>query len=54
MSASKTEEKKCRVIQVIKDAGYVNELFYTTVLYYCGSANSRLNFLTVTVLNLIS
>ena len=26
MSVSTTEEKKCRVIQVIKDEGYVNKL----------------------------
>ena len=30
MSVSKTEEKKCRDIQVMKDAGYVNKLCYIT------------------------
>ena len=57
MSVSTTEEKKCCVIQVMKDAGYVNKLYYITVLYYCGSSHSRcsgLNFLTLTFLNLIS
>ena len=32
MSVSKTEEKKCRAIQVMKDAGYVNNLYYITLL----------------------
>ena len=32
MSASITEEKKCRVIQVMKDKE-CNKLYYITVLY---------------------
>ena len=31
MSVSITEEKKCRVFQVMKDAGYVNKLCYIAV-----------------------
>ena len=31
MSFSTTEEKKGRVIQVMKDAGYVSKLYYITV-----------------------
>ena len=31
MSVSKTEEKQCCVIQIIKDAGDVNKLSYITV-----------------------
>ena len=57
MSVSTTEEKKCRVIQVMKDAGHVNKLYYITVLCYCGSnywSCSGLNFLNLTFLNLIS
>ena len=49
MSVSKVEEKKFRVIQVMKVAGYVNKLCYITVLYYCGSSHWRcsgLNFVT--------
>ena len=49
LGVSKTEEKKCRVIQVIKDADHVNKLCYITVLYYCGSSHWRcsgLNFVT--------
>ena len=49
MSVSKTEEKKCPVIQVMKDAGYANQLCYITVLHYCGSSHWRcygLNFVT--------
>ena len=49
MSVSKIEEKKCRVIQVMKDAGYVNKLCYITVLYYCRGSHWRcsgLNFAT--------
>ena len=30
MSVGTTEEKKCRVIQVMKDAGYVNKIYYIT------------------------
>ena len=41
MSASKPEEEKCCVIEVIKDAGYVSKLCYITVLYYCGSSHWR-------------
>ena len=68
MSVSKTKEKKRCVIQVTKDAGYVNKLNYITVLYYCRSSHWRCsgrNFLTfnlvlraicitLTFLNLIS
>ena len=32
MSVNTTEEKKCRVIQVMKNAGYVNKLCYITAL----------------------
>ena len=42
--------KKCRVIQVIKDAGFVIEIYYIAVLY-CGSSHwrrSKLHFLTLT------
>ena len=46
MSVSTTEEKKCRVIQVMKDAGYVNKLYYITVLYYWGSNHWRCSGLT--------
>ena len=49
MSVIKTEEKKCRVIQVMKEAGYVNKVCYITALYYCGSSHWRcsgLNFAT--------
>ena len=58
MSVSTTppkRKKKCRVIEVIKDAGFVNEIYYITVLY-CGSSHwrrSKLHFLTLTF-NLIS
>ena len=31
MSVSITEEKKCRVVQVMKDTGYVNKLCYIAV-----------------------
>ena len=31
MSASKPEEEKCCVIEVIKDVGYVSKLCYITV-----------------------
>ena len=34
MSVSTTVEKKCRAIQVMKDAGYANKLYYMTFLYY--------------------
>ena len=57
MSVSTTEEKKCRVIQVMRDKGYVNKLYYITVLHYCGSSQLRcsgLSFLTLTFLNLLS
>ena len=33
MSVSTIEENKCRVIQVMKDKGCVNKLYYITVLY---------------------
>ena len=33
MSVSTTEEKKYRVIQLMKDKGWVNKLYYITVLY---------------------
>ena len=33
MSVSTTEEKKCRVIQVMKNKGFANKLYYYTVLY---------------------
>ena len=33
MGVSTTEEKKCCVIQVMKDKGFVNNLYYITVLY---------------------
>ena len=39
MSVSKAEEKKCRVLQVMKDGGYVNKLCYTAVLYDCGGSH---------------
>ena len=32
MSASTTKEKKCRVIQVMKYTGYVNNLYYFMLL----------------------
>ena len=54
MSVSTAEKKKCRVIPVMKDAVYVDQLYYITVLYYCGSSHWRcsgLNFLTLTFLN---
>ena len=57
MSVSTAGEKKCRVIQVMKDKEYVNKLYYITVLYYGGSSHwkcSGLNFLILTFLNLIS
>ena len=57
MSVSTAEKKKCCVIQVVRDAGYVNKLYYITVLHYCGNSHwsySGLNFLTLTFLNLIS
>ena len=57
MSVGTTEDKKCCVIQVMKDAGYVNKIYYITVLYHCGSSHCRcsgLNFLNLTFLNLIS
>ena len=31
MSVGTTEETKCRVIQIMKDKGYVNKLYYITV-----------------------
>ena len=34
MSVNATEEKKCRVIQVMKDAGYVNKLYHITALLW--------------------
>ena len=46
--------KKCGVIQVMKDTGYVNKLYYITVLYYCVSSHWRwpgLIFVTLTFLN---
>ena len=49
MSVIKTEEKKCRVIQVMKETGYVNKVCYITALYYFGSSHWRcsgLNFVT--------
>ena len=54
MSVSTAEKKKFRVVPVMKDAGYVDKLYYFTVLYYCGSSHWRcsgLNFLTLTFLN---
>ena len=39
MSVSTIEEKKCRVIQVMKDARYVNKLSYINGLYYCGNSH---------------
>ena len=53
MSVSKTEEKECRVIQVMKDAGYVNKLCYSTVLYYCGSSYWRYFGLNLITFNLV-
>ena len=54
MSVSTTEKKKCRAIQVMKDAGYVDKLCYITVLYYCGSSHWRCSGLNVlTFLNLL-
>ena len=38
MVVSTTEEKKCPYIQVMKDAGYVNKLYYINVLYYSRSS----------------
>ena len=40
MSVSTTEEKKY-VIQVMKDAGYINKLYYITVSYYSRSSHWR-------------
>ena len=39
MSVSTTEEKKCRVMQVMKGAGYVNKFYYIAVLYCCGNSH---------------
>ena len=47
MSVSTIEEMKCRFIQVMKDAGYGNKLYYVIILYYRGSSPwwcSGLNF----------
>ena len=33
MRVSTIEENKCRVIQVMKDKGWVKKLYYITVLY---------------------
>ena len=57
MNVSTAEKKKYLVIEVMRDAGYVNKLYYITVLYYYGNGYWRcsgLNFLTLTFLNLIS
>ena len=31
MSVNTTQEKKCRVIRAMKDAWYINKLYYITV-----------------------
>ena len=33
MSVSTTEDKKCPVIQEMIDKGFVNKIYYITVLY---------------------
>ena len=54
MSVSTTEEMKCSVIQVMKDAGYVNKLYCITVLYYSGSSHWRSSKLKISFIgNLI-
>ena len=53
MSVSKTEEKKSRVIQVIKEAGYVNKACDITVLYCWGSSHWRCSGLNFVTLNLV-
>ena len=39
MSVSTIKETKCSIIQIMKDKGYVNKLYYFTVLCYCGSSH---------------
>ena len=37
------------VVQIMKDTGYFNKLYYVTVLYYCGNSHwkcSGLNLVT--------
>ena len=53
MRVNKTGEKKWRVIQVLKDAGYVNKLCHITVLYYCGSSHWRCSGLDFVTFNLV-
>ena len=53
MSVSKSDEKKYLVIQVTKDAGYVNKLCYSTALYYCGSSHWRFSGLDFVTFNLV-
>ena len=53
MRVSKTEEKKWRIIQVIKDAENVNKLCYVTVLYYCGSSHWRCSGLNAVMFRLV-
>ena len=38
MSDGATEVTKCRVIEIMKDKGYANKLYYITVLYITAEA----------------
>ena len=53
MSVRKSEDKKCLVIHVMKDAGYVNKLCCSAVLYYCGSSHWRCSGLDFVTFNLV-